>query len=189
MNRGFLSGSYPSSSIRTGSRWTILTKLPVAFCGGSNAGVDPAFEYLSVAVHIDIQICSLTDAQVAQLRLLEIGIDPDLAERADRHQALSDLNIIARIDIPARDDAVNLRDNVTIAKVEFGQSEVALGGPEFSLGLLDRRRFRRQPIERAVDVALGIEFFEFFDHLLRSLVVRMNHAKLSRTLNQLSLRP
>jgi hypothetical protein len=35
-----------------------------------------------VAVHVDIQIDSLADAQVAQLRLLEIGIDPDsLSER------------------------------------------------------------------------------------------------------------
>ena len=27
--------------MRTGRRWTTLTKLPVAFCGGSNARVEP----------------------------------------------------------------------------------------------------------------------------------------------------
>src|SRR5580692_12411351 len=40
---------------------------------------DPTAEYLSVAIHVAIDIGSLTDAQVAQLRLLEIGIDPNLA--------------------------------------------------------------------------------------------------------------
>ena len=83
---------------------------------------------LSVAVHVDIEIDRLADAQVAQLRLLEIGIDPDLAERADRHQILPDLHIVARIDVSARDDAVDLRDDVAVAKVQFGLSEIALGG-------------------------------------------------------------
>jgi hypothetical protein len=32
---------YPSSSILTGNRWTILMKLPVAFWGSNNANVDP----------------------------------------------------------------------------------------------------------------------------------------------------
>ena len=41
---------------------------------------DPTFEYVSSPVHVDIQIDSLADAQIAQLRLLEIGIDPDVAE-------------------------------------------------------------------------------------------------------------
>jgi hypothetical protein len=148
---------------------------------------EPAFEHLSVAVHVDIEIGSLTDAQVAQLRLLEIGIDPDLTERTDRHQALPDLNVIAGIDVSARDDAVDLRDDVTIAKVEFSQSEVALGGFQFSLGLLDRWRFRRQPIERAVDVAF-VELFELFEHPLRGLVVGMDNAQLGRGLNQVRLR-
>ena len=149
---------------------------------------DPTVEYLFVAIHVDIEVGSLTDPQVAQLRLLEISIDPDLVERADRHQALSDLNVITRIDVSARDDAVDVCDDVTIAKVEFSQSEVALGGFEFGLGLLDGRRFRRQPIERAVDIALGIELFEVFEHLLRRLVVGKQNAQLSRGLNQLRLR-
>ena len=62
------------------------------------------------------------------------------------------------------------------------------GGRELGLGLLDGRRLRRQPGEYAVDVAFGIELFELFEHLLRSLVVRMDNAQLSRTLNQLCLR-
>jgi hypothetical protein len=99
----------------------------------------------------DIKIGSLADAQVAQLRFLEIAIDPDLAERADRHQALSDLNVVARIDIAARDDAVDLRNNIGVFKVELGQSEVAFGGFELGLCLLDGRRLSGQHVEPAVD--------------------------------------
>ena len=116
---------------------------------------DPALEHVPAAVHVDIEIDRLADAQVAQLRLLEIGIDPDLAERADRHQALADLNVIARIDVAARDDAVDLRDDVAIAKIQFGLGEIAFGGFELGLGLLDGRRLGREPGERAVDVALS----------------------------------
>src|SRR6201999_3411974 len=31
----------PSSAIRTGTRWTILVKLPVAFCGGMKLNTAP----------------------------------------------------------------------------------------------------------------------------------------------------
>ena len=46
----------------------------------------------------------LPDAQVAQLRFFEVGVDPDFVKRADRHQMdrhqiLADLNIVARIDV------------------------------------------------------------------------------------------
>jgi hypothetical protein len=40
------------------------------------------------------------------------------------------LNVVAGIDVPARDDAVNLRDDITITKVQFGLSEIAVGGLE-----------------------------------------------------------
>ncbi len=68
-------------------------------------------------------------------------------------RALADLDIVARIDVSARDDAVDLRDDVAVAKIELGLGEIALGGFELGLGLLDGGRLRRQPGERAVDVA------------------------------------
>src|SRR5262249_9508977 len=132
---------------------------------------DPALEYVSVSVHVDVQIDRLADTQVAQLGLLEIGVNPDLAERTDRHQTLPDLNIVARIDISSRHDAINLADNVAIAKVEFGLSKIPVGRLELCLGLLDRRCLLRQPSERAVYVALGIKLLELFDHLLWALGV------------------
>ena len=109
---------------------------------------------MSAAVHVDMQIDRLADAQIAQLRLLEIGIDPDFIERADRHQILADLNIIARIDIPARDDTVDLRGDVAVAEIQLGLSEISLGGFELGLGLLDGGGVRRELGEDAVDVAL-----------------------------------
>ena len=127
---------------------------------------DPTLEYLSAPVHVDIQIDRLADAQITQLRLFEIGIDPDLAKRPDRHQILPNLHIIAWIDISARHNTVNLSDNVTVTKVEFGLNEIAVGGFEFRLRLLDGRCIRRQSSKRAVDIAL-IQSLELLDHLLR----------------------
>ena len=115
-------------------------KLPVAFSAGSNDSVDPVpfrksgyppLEYVSASVHVDIQIDRLADAQITQLRLFEIGIDPDLVERSDRHQILPNLHIIARIDISASHDAVNLSDNVAVTKVEFCLNEISVGGFDF----------------------------------------------------------
>ena len=117
--------------------------------------------------------------------LLEIRVDPNLAEGADRHQILADLNVIARVDVPARHDAVNLRDDVAKTKIQLGLGELAFGGFEPGLGLLDGRSLRLEASEGAIDVAL---FFELLEHLLRGLVVGMDDAKLSRTLNQVRLR-
>jgi hypothetical protein len=105
------------------------------------------------AVHVDVQIDGLPDAQVAQLRFLEVGVNPDFVERANRHQVLADLNIVARIDVAPRDDAVDLRDDVAVTKIQFGLREIALGGFEFRLGLLDGRGIGRELGERGVDVA------------------------------------
>ena len=140
---------------------------------------------MAVAVHVDIEIDRLADAQIAQLRLLEIRVDPDVAQRADRHQALADLNVVAGIDVSARDDAVDLGDDFAILQVELGLGEIALGGLELRLGLLDGRRIRRQPSEGAIDVAF---FFERLNHLFRRFIERMDDAQLSRALDQVCLR-
>lgn len=116
---------------------------------------------------------------------LEIGVDPIIRQRSDRHETLADLNVVARIDVSPRDDAVDLGDHVAIPQVEFGLSEIAVGGLDLGLGLFDVRRFRGQPSEGVVDVALLCEGRE---HLIRRFLLRMNDAQLSRTLNQLTLR-
>ncbi len=123
--------------------------------------------------------------QVAELRLLEIGVDPDFIERADRHQSLANLHIVARVDVSACDDPIDLRDDVAVAEIEFGLVEIALGDFELGLGLLDVRRVGREPGESAIDVAF---LFERLDHVTGPLVERMDDAELSRALNHRRLR-
>ena len=107
------------------------------------------------------------------------------SERADRHETLADLDVVARIDVSARDDAIDLGDDVAVAEIELGLVEIALGDLEVGLGLLDVRRVGRQPIESAIDVAF---FYERLDHGAGPLVERMDDAELSRTLNHRRLR-
>jgi hypothetical protein len=109
------------------------------------------------AVHVDAQFDGLPDAQIAQLRFLEVCVNPDFVERANCHQVLADLNKVARIDVAPRDDAVDLRDDVGVTKIQFRLREIAPGGFEFRLGLLDGRGIGRELCERGVDVAQFIE--------------------------------
>ena len=78
---------------------------------------DPAREYAPAAIHVGIHVDRLTDTQILQLCLFEIGVDPNFAKRADRHQTLAGQDIIAGIDIAARDNAVNFGDDLTIPQV------------------------------------------------------------------------
>src|SRR6516162_6960602 len=194
MNRVSLSGSYPSRSIRTGSRCTTLTKLPVAFCGGSNASVDPVPivkpETLPLNTCRPPYMSTYRSAawpmrRSPSWRLFEISVDPDIVERADRHQILANLHVISRVDVPARNDAVNLCDDVTITKIQFGLSEIAFGGFELGFGLLDGRSLGRDLSEIAVDVAV---FCELVEHLLRALTKRMDNTDLGCALDQVCLR-
>jgi hypothetical protein len=51
----------------------------------------------------------LADSQIAELSLLEIRVYPDIAQRADGHDALASLEVVAGIHVAACDNAVNLR--------------------------------------------------------------------------------
>jgi hypothetical protein len=44
---------------------------------------DPAREYAPAAIHVGIHVDRLTDTQILQLCLFEIGVDPNFAKRAD----------------------------------------------------------------------------------------------------------
>ena len=79
------------------------------------------------AVHVDLAAHALADSQLGELGFLEVGVDPDLGERADGHQVLPGLDVVAGVDVAAGDHAVDLGDDVAIAQVQLGLSEVALG--------------------------------------------------------------
>jgi hypothetical protein len=51
-----------------------------ALSGSHGETGDPASEDVRTAVHVDAQIDGLSDAQVAQLRFLEVGVNPDFVE-------------------------------------------------------------------------------------------------------------
>ena len=96
---GFLFGL---TRIFTGMRCTTLMKLPVAFCGGSKAcrepagagdGIDHAFEFLAVGVHVKTNFLAGDD--VGQLGFLEIRGDVHLIERNDGEQQLARAKRIA----------------------------------------------------------------------------------------------
>ena len=72
------------------------------------------------AVHVDFDVDALADAQVGDLRFLEVGVDPDFGQRADRHQRLAGLHVVARVDVAARDHAVDLGVDVAVAQVQLG---------------------------------------------------------------------
>ena len=143
--------------MRTGKRWTILTKLPVAFCGGKQgerltgphreAG-DAALELAAAAVHVHLAAHALADAQVRQLRFLEVGVDPDLRQRANGHQALSDLDVVAGVDVAARHHAVDLADDVAVAEIQLGLIQIAAGLLQFGLRLLDGGRIGNDMLDR-----------------------------------------
>ena len=76
----------------------------------------------------------------AQLGFLEIGVDPDFRQRAQRHHALPGLHVIARVDVSARDHAVDLGHDVAVAQVQLGLIQVGLGFVALGFGQLDRRR-------------------------------------------------
>ena len=102
---------------------------------------DAALELLPPAVHVHLAAHPLADAQVGQLGLLEVGVDPDFGERADGHQALPRLDVVAGVDVAAGHHAVDLADDVAVAEVQLGLIQVALGLHELRLGLLDGGRF------------------------------------------------
>ena len=58
----------------------------------------------------------LADPQLAELGFLEIRVYPDITQRADGHDALASLEIVAGIHVTASDNAVNLRVDRAIAQ-------------------------------------------------------------------------
>ena len=123
------------------------------------------------------------------MRLLEIGVDPQVADRLQGHHLLAGLHVVARIDVAAADDAVDFREDAAIAEIELGLVEVPLGLEDLGLGLFHGGRLADDLFIDAIDVPLRIAMHELFDHLLRRQVVgRGLDAQLGGCLHQLRLR-
>ena len=116
-------------------------------------------------VHIDLATNTLADSQIGELRLLEICINPDFAERSDGPQTLAGLHVIAGIDAATRHNAVNLAHNVAVTEIQLGLCQITARLLQLRLRLSDRRRLRNKLRINAIEVPLRIEFEELFDRL------------------------
>ena len=100
-----------------------------------------------------------------ELRFLEIGIDPNLGDRANRHQALAGDHVVARVHVPPGNDAIDLGEDLGIAKIQLGIGQVLLGLKQLGLGLLNGRRIFQQLRVNLVDIALRVALVEIRHHL------------------------
>ena len=131
---------------------------------------------LPAAVHVDLDLDPLADAQVGQLRFLEVGVDPDFGERADRHQALPGLHVVAGVDVAARDDAVDLGDDVAVAQIQLGLIQMlALASATCASACLICGGFLDELGVDAIEISLGIALVELVDHFLGRGVPRLRH--------------
>ncbi len=123
-------------------------------------------------VHVDFKVDLLADAEIPKLCLFEIRVHPDVAKRANRHQALPDLDVVSRIHISSHHHSINFRNDGAIAEVQLGLIEIALCALQLGLGLLQSRRILNNVGIDLVDVASGIALVEFLDQLFWSQIVR-----------------
>src|SRR5262249_22343338 len=126
---------------------------------------DAALVFAPAPVHVHLAAHAMADAQVPELRLLEVGIDPDLGGRPDGQDALPRRGVIAGVDVAAGHQAIDLAGDVAITEVQLRLGEVAPGLEEPGLGLPDRRRLRHDPLHDAVDVSLLVAAGEFIEGL------------------------
>ena len=131
---------------------------------------DAALEGVVAAVHVDVEVDGLADAECGELGFLEVGVDPDFGEGADGHDGLAGDDIVAGVDVAAGNDAINFGADIGVGEIEVGLVEIALGLEEFCFGLLDAGGVFEQLLVDAVDVAVGIAAEELVDHFLGGLV-------------------
>ena len=79
--------------------------------GARSQAQHPAVEVHPRAVHVDRHIRALADAQVAELVLLEVGIDPHRLDRQDREHLGSRGDLLTELDCAAHDVAGHWRDD------------------------------------------------------------------------------
>ncbi len=133
---------------------------------------DVALELLVTAVHIDVQVDGLADPEGGQLRLFEVGVDPDFRQRAHGHQALPGGDVVAGIDVAARDRAVDLRVDGAVAEVQFGLVQIGAGLVQLRLRIFYLRRVFGHLRQDGVDVTLGMALVEIGQQRLRREVER-----------------
>ena len=134
----------PSSRMRTGTRCTILVKLPVAFSGGRMLNSAPVagarLPTWPMKTSPGRTSALIRDRQSrlhpGELALLEIGVDPEPLGRHQRDELGAHRREGAAARAAVADDAVDGRAQLGIAEVELGGVAIGDGGGEIRLGLL-----------------------------------------------------
>ena len=106
----------------------------------------------------------------AQLRLLEVSVDPNIGERSQRHQPLPGDNLIAWVDVATRHDTVNVGHDIAIGKVQLGLIEIGLGLLQLGLSLFGVGCIFGNLIEDRIDIAGRVALVEFCEHLFGRLI-------------------
>ena len=122
-------GSWPSSStIRTGTRCTTLTKLPLEFSGGSRLNFEPVaaptlgdVAAVVAVVGVDVDDRRLPARHAGDLRLLEVGGDPHPLQRHQGEQRLPALHRLAGLGGLAPHDGVDGGDDGGVGELRGGQ--------------------------------------------------------------------
>ena len=74
--------------------------------------------YLS-AVDVRGQADWLTGTNIAQLRLLQVGRNPEMVERHDRHQCYTSIDEMADLNVALSDDTAHRCDSAILASRTF----------------------------------------------------------------------
>ena len=159
------SGSLVSSATRTGTRCTILVKLPVAFSGGMTLKIAPVpGERLSTwprktwsGKHVGDDRRFLARRHMRELVFLEIGVDPKPMRRDDGDQIGASGDIGADLGRAIADVAVDGRADFRVAEVELGGAQIGLGFRDGGARFCDLRIDHVKLLARGVKRRLGGE--------------------------------
>ena len=140
-----------SKAMRTGTRCTTLTQLPVAFCGGriENCAPVPGLTAITVPLEgvvgetVDVERRLLADAQIGDVGFLRIGVDPGRLVVDDAQDRRAGGDEAAELDV------VDLRRGAGDRRAHDGVVEIALRLVERGLGL----RIFGELLERQVGIA------------------------------------
>src|SRR5580704_11801435 len=98
---------------------------------------DAALPLAAICVHVDFD--GLAGAQAGQLGLLKIGGHPDIIERQDVHQLLSDIHVLAHLNSGLADSSGHRRTDHRIAEVPFCLGNLELSPRHLRVGYLHVR--------------------------------------------------
>src|SRR6516225_682258 len=122
---------------------------------------------MSATIHVHVQVDALANSQIAELGFFEICVYPDVVQRADGHEGLTHLHVVARVYVAPSYDAIDLRDNCAVTQIEVCLVEIALSLQQTCFGLLESRSVLDDLSKDAIEIAGRVAPVKFFQGLFR----------------------